>query len=148
MKNFKISKFNLILISIFSIILVISIYDYTYYNKIVITNNQTSIENDFNSIKIYIHSDNKFIEKEIKLPISNHDEGDYINEIIKSYNFLDATHKFIASYNYNDSLIIKLSENFKKLPKEQFDDFVFSINKTLKENFNKINNIVIEIDSN
>lgn len=63
-----------------------------------------------------------------------------------------SSYKFLAAYNIKrnskNTVIIKLSRSFNKLQKSKLNDFVNSVKKTIIENFDGIEDIIIEVDSN
>ena len=90
--------------------------------------------------------------KEIKKRSSSIDEGDYINSTIDNMTLDPSNYQFLAAYNIvrnsKNTVIIKISRSFNKLDKSKLNTFVNSVKKTINENFEGIQDIIIEVDSN
>ena len=63
-----------------------------------------------------------------------------------------SNYQFLAAYNIvrnsKNTVIIKISRSFNKLDKSKLNAFVNSVKKTINENFEGIQDIIIEVDSN
>ena len=63
-----------------------------------------------------------------------------------------SNYQFLAAYNIvrnsKNTVIIKISRSFNKLDKSKLNTFVNSVKKTINENFEGIQDIIIEVDSN
>ena len=123
MKN---NKLLIVLVSLATLSIISYIGDYIYYKVPNFdTTTVTDVESE-NILKIYLYNSKtkEFDIKEIKNRSISIDEGDYINSIIK------------------------ISRSFNKLDKSKLNTFVNSVKKTINENFEGIQDIIIEVDSN
>ena len=125
-----------------------------FFNRYSSNDNITTLEEKRSSISIYMYNSqnkNYDISKVDKKDLII-DEGDYIEEIIKLSPFSNNNYKFLAAYNINrndkNTLIVKLNSAFSKLDSKTMNNFANSVKETLKNNFENLEDIIIEIDSN
>ena len=152
MKN---NKLLILLVSLASLSILAYVGDYIYYKvpNFKDTTTIAEIESE-NILKIYLYNSKtkEFDIKEIKNRSVSVDEGDYINSIINNMNLEPSSYQFLAAYNIvrnsKNTVIIKISRSFNKLDKTKLNDFVNSVKKTINENFEGIQDIIIEVDSN
>ena len=133
MKN---NKLLIVLVSLATLSIVSYIGDYIYYKVPNFdTTTVTDVESE-NILKIYLYNSKtkEFDIKEIKNRSISIDEGDYINSIIDNMKLEPSNYQFLAAYN--------------KLDKSKLNTFVNSVKKTINENFEGIQDIIIEVDSN
>lgn len=152
MKN---NKLLILLVGLASISIISYIGDYIYYKvpsfNDTIINSEVESENTLN-IYLYDSKTKEYNIEEIKNRSSSIDEGDYVDAIINNMKLEPSSYKFLAAYNIKrnskNTVIIKLSRSFNKLQKSKLNDFVNSVKKTIIENFDGIEDIIIEVDSN
>lgn len=151
MKN---NKLLIVLVSLAALSIISYIGDYIYYKVPNFdTTTVTDVESE-NILKIYLYNSKtkEFDIKEIKNRSISIDEGDYINSIIDNMKLEPSNYQFLAAYNIvrnsKNTVIIKISRSFNKLDKSKLNTFVNSVKKTINENFEGIQDIIIEVDSN
>ena len=151
MKN---NKLLIVLVSLATLSIISYIGDYIYYKVPNFdTTTVTDVESE-NILKIYLYNSKtkEFDIKEIKNRSISIDEGDYINSIIDNMKLEPSNYQFLAAYNIvrnsKNTGIIKISRSFNKLDKSKLNTFVNSVKKTINENFEGIQDIIIEVDSN
>ena len=151
MKN---NKLLIALVGLAALSIISYIGDYIYYKVPNFdTTTVTDIESE-NILKIYLYNSKtkEFDIKEIKNRSVSVDEGDYINSIINNMRLESSNYQFLAAYNIvrnsKNTVIIKISRSFNKLEKSKLNAFVNSVKKTINENFEGIQDIIIEVDSN
>ena len=152
MKN---NKLLILLVCLASISIISYVGDYIYYKvpsfNDTIINSEVESENTLN-IYLYDSKTKEYNIEEIKNRSASIDEGDYVDAIIDNMKLEPSSYKFLAAYNIKrnskNTVIIKLSRSFNKLQKSKLNDFVNSVKKTIIENFDGIEDIIIEVDSN
>ena len=152
MKN---NKLLILLVCLASISIISYVGDYIYYKvpsfNDTIINSEVESENTLN-IYLYDSKTKEYNIEEIKNRSASIDEGDYVDAIIDNMKLEPSSYKFVAAYNIKrnskNTVIIKLSRSFNKLQKSKLNDFVNSVKKTIIENFDGIEDIIIEVDSN
>ena len=152
MKN---NKLLILLVGLASISIISYVGDYIYYKvpsfNDTIINSEVESENTLN-IYLYDSKTKEYNIEEIKNRSASIDEGDYVDAIIDNMKLEPSSYKFLAAYNIKrnskNTVIIKLSRSFNKLQKSKLNDFVNSVKKTIIENFDSIEDIIIEVDSN
>lgn len=152
MKKFKVS-FVLIILIILAIL-------YNLFKKNIDTSQLVKHENvqksltdeKISTIKIYLYNanDDKVEEKEISVNNKNLiDYDEYVKLVLENSEFITEDMKLLAVYNLESSdIVIKLSEEFKKLSNTTLKNLQDSITKTLKIAFPNIGNVIIQVDTN
>lgn len=147
-------------LSIVLIVLIIVALLYNLFKKNIDTNQlvkhesvEQSITNEEKSIiKIYIYnvSDDKVEEREISVNNKNLiDYDEYVKLVLENSKFINEDMKLLAVYNLESGdIVIKLSEEFKKLSNTTLKNLQDSITKTLKIAFPSIGNVIIQVDTN
>lgn len=74
--------------------------------------------------------------------------ADYIKLILENTKALSKNISLLAVYEFNDSLIIKFSEDFSRLSKEEQQGIYASLRMSLTEKFIDIRDIIIQTDTN
>lgn len=110
------------------------------------------LEKANNYISIYVYNE---VSKNVELReivIENKDFFNidfYVKLILENTKFIKKNMQLLAVYELKDnSILIKLSEEFKNLNEQQLKILQESIDKTLKPAFPNITSIVVQFDTN
>lgn len=110
------------------------------------------LEKANNYINIYVYNE---VSKNVELReivIENKDFFNidfYVKLILENTKFIKKNMQLLAVYELKDnSILIKLSEEFKNLNEQQLKILQESIDKTLKPAFPNITSIVVQFDTN
>lgn len=106
-------------------------------------------------IKIFVYDDSKKENDEIKVGILKNGEiqlDDYIKAVIDETDYVKGNMKFLAVYSILDNnkknVIIKVSREFNDLEQNQLIGFSKSLTKTILSNYNDIDSVYLQIDTN
>lgn len=115
-------------------------------------NNESIVKKD---IKIYVYDSDENETKEIKVGILKNGEielDDYINSVIDETDYIKSDMKFLAVYtlleNSKKNVIIKVSREFNNLEQSKLVGFSKSLTKTILENYDDIDSVYLQIDTN
>lgn len=115
-------------------------------------NNESVMKRD---IKIYVYDNDTNENEEIKVGILKNGEielDDYINSVIDETDYIKSDMKFLAVYeileNNKKKVIIKVSREFNNLEQSKLVGFSKSLTKTILENYDDIDSVYLQIDTN